>query len=224
MLGVLVVISGCLAPVGPAPSYGGFPPEAVVRAMDGVAAIVHEEADRLICAGAWVSASHIVTAAHCAQSSVLVATRADWERDPQILMPTRCLHYSAEQDIAILEIASASKRPHEILTLSQRRILPGSPVLAIGHPAGLSWTVGAGVVAHDGLRTHDGATWLQASLELYYGNSGGPLVDDRGEIVGIASHFIRASHLGMFAPAGAVRASWRMMNGCAARPYQEPVG
>ncbi len=60
----------------------------------------------------------------------------------------------------------------------------GSPVLVIGSPLGLGGTVTSGVVsAHR-------AGLIQISAPISPGNSGGPVVDARGHVVGIASEKI----------------------------------
>ncbi|HEX9819223.1 MAG TPA: trypsin-like peptidase domain-containing protein [Methylomirabilota bacterium] len=60
----------------------------------------------------------------------------------------------------------------------------GSVVVALGHPRGLRRTLTAGVV-HALATTPGGRRWIQADLRLAPGNSGGPLADPAGRIVGI---------------------------------------
>ncbi len=70
----------------------------------------------------------------------------------------------------------------------------GEVVLAIGNPFGISGAVAAGIVhttgqiskaPRGGVNLHYARAWIEADVRLAPGNSGGPLVDARGRVVGI---------------------------------------
>jgi S1-C subfamily serine protease len=88
-------------------------------------------------------------------------------------------------DLAILKIEATTKA----LTLAERTgVKPGERVLAIGFPMpdlqGFSPKVTAGVVsALSGLK--DDVTMLQIDTAVQPGNSGGPLINEKGEVVGV---------------------------------------
>ena len=67
-------------------------------------------------------------------------------------------------------------------------VRPGQLVLAIGHPFGLTNAVTAGIVHSVGQvpapRSHQ-RSWIQADIMLAPGNSGGPLLDIEGQVIGI---------------------------------------
>ncbi len=63
---------------------------------------------------------------------------------------------------------------------------PGEPVIAIGHPLGLGHTVSDGLIS--GIRHVDAQlTLLQISAPIAPGSSGGPLFNEHGEVIGVAT-------------------------------------
>jgi serine protease Do len=62
----------------------------------------------------------------------------------------------------------------------------GTPVLAVGNPLGFSGAVSSGIIHSLGpFRGISALPWVQADIRLAPGNSGGPLADFRGQVVGI---------------------------------------
>jgi S1-C subfamily serine protease len=92
-------------------------------------------------------------------------------------------------------------------SLSRSALRPGQLIVAIGNPFGFEATVSAGVVSAHGrtLRGRDGRLIegvVQHTAPLNPGNSGGPLVDSHGRVVGINTAIIAAAQgIGFAVPA-----------------------
>ena len=117
----------------------------------------------------------------------------------------RVIAEDASTDLAVLR-AHASGLPAAGLAASARPRV-GQLVVAIGNPFGFEATVSAGVLSAHGrtLRASDGRLIegiLQHTAPLNPGNSGGPLVDARGGVVGINTAIIAAAQgIGFAVPA-----------------------
>jgi hypothetical protein len=87
-------------------------------------------------------------------------------------------------DLVILRI-DANNLP--VLRLGDSdRVRPGDSVLAIGHPLGLEDTVSNGLISAV-REVHAGLQVLQISAPIAPGSSGGPLFNDHGEVIGVAT-------------------------------------
>lgn len=93
----------------------------------------------------------------------------------------------ARTDVALLKV-TGSNFP-ELRTGDVGRLRVGEPVLAIGSPFGFDYSASAGIVSAK-MRNMMGETavpFIQTDVALNPGNSGGPLFNQHGEVVGVNS-------------------------------------
>jgi serine protease Do len=91
-------------------------------------------------------------------------------------------------DIALLKVNAGNAVPY--LRFGNSDLLrPGDPVFIIGNPLGLGSTVTAGIVSALDRNTPDSeaASFIQIDAALNVGNSGGPVFDQAGNVVGIST-------------------------------------
>lgn len=88
-------------------------------------------------------------------------------------------------DLAVLrvEMEGAALAPLELADLESVR--DGAPVLALGNPLGLEYSVVSGVVS--GRREIEGRDMLQLAMPIEPGNSGGPVLDLHGHVLGVVT-------------------------------------
>jgi serine protease Do len=90
-------------------------------------------------------------------------------------------------DLALLEVEGFAETP---LTFADpASIAEGQTVFALGHPLGLDFTVSRGIISNR-QRVRSGITLVQTDVAMNPGNSGGPIVNERGEVIGVANLII----------------------------------
>lgn len=127
----------------------------------------------------WSSEGTIITNAHVARGSRVEVSLWDGReftaevsaRDPR-------------RDLAALHIPAADLSP--ATPADSSRVRPGEVVIAFGNPLGFLGAMTMGVVhAVASLRELGNRSWVQADVRLAPGNSGGPLADVHGRVIGI---------------------------------------
>jgi serine protease Do len=91
-------------------------------------------------------------------------------------------------DVAVIKIEAAGLPTVRIGNVDQLKV--GAWVVAIGSPFGLENTVTAGIVSAKGRDTGAFQRFIQTDVAVNPGNSGGPLLNLRGEVVGINSRLL----------------------------------
>lgn len=127
----------------------------------------------------WRGDGLVVTNAHVARGDRAIVELSDGRA-----FDGRVLERDTRHDLAALRIEADGLQAARIG--DSRQLRPGELVVACGHPFGIANVVTAGVVHTVRARpAASGERWIRADVALAPGNSGGPLANAAGEIVGV---------------------------------------
>ena len=144
----------------------------------------------------WSADGVIVTNAHVVRASQMRVQLWDGREFDAALVSR-----DTSRDLAELRISAANLPAAAAADSSQVR--PGELAIAIGNPLGFVGALTTGVVHAVGpLRRFGSLPWVQADVRLAPGNSGGPLADASGRIIGINT--MVAGRLALAVPSNAV--------------------
>ncbi len=144
----------------------------------------------------WSADGVIVTNAHVARASQMRIQLWDGREFDAALVSR-----DTRRDLAELRINAANLPAAAAADSSQVR--PGELAIAIGNPLGFVGALTTGVIHAVGpLRLWGSEPWVQADVRLAPGNSGGPLADARGRVIGINT--MVAGSLALAVPSNAV--------------------
>ena len=129
-------------------------------------------------------------------------------------------------DLALLKVVDKEKSiPYLKFADDAAEIEEGSEVFAIGHPMGMVWTITKGIISSNARYSrHPYIKSLQTDAAINKGNSGGPLLNMKGELVGInaliISRISESAGVGLAIRGDVVKNSFKSMldNGRVDRP------
>ena len=92
--------------------------------------------------------------------------------------------FDSERDVALLEIDSGDYETLDFANSNDLQV--GEKVVAIGNPLGLSFTATTGIISALNREGPNGyEEFIQTDVSLNPGNSGGPLIDAQGKVIGM---------------------------------------
>ena len=204
-----LTLAACTAFTLPQPESPPAPASAVNRSLEATVALVDSGSGRIFCSGVAMY-GRVFTVAHCVDGLageepqalwVGVAFYDDWEDEEDafdIWYDYGLVHYDDVQDVAVLVPLSMHSPPAEAV-LSQDGWWIGRDVVVVGHPFGLAYTITKGQISR---KRYDngGMVWLQISAQVAPGNSGGPVYNQYGEVVGLVLFLVGYPHLAGVVP------------------------
>lgn len=146
----------------------------------------------------------IITGLHIVAGSTSITVRYyDGTSSPAVITATL-----VDKDIAVLRPISAPAKLVPATLGDPSRLAIGAPAFVIGHPFGLVGSLSAGVISGlDRSMTAPGLTkpltgLIQFDAAVNPGNSGGPLVDANGEVIGIVTGLVNPAGQRVFSGVG----------------------
>jgi serine protease Do len=144
---------------------------------------------------------YILTNNHVVEDATSIEVRLSTMGDRDYGLPAKVIGRDELTDTALLQL---TEMPSDPLVVSRfgdsAQMAPGDWVMAIGNPFNLSNTVTVGVVSAVGRQTAVARgryeDFIQTDAAINQGNSGGPLLNIRGEVIGINTMIITSQGMG----------------------------
>lgn len=132
--------------------------------------------------GFWASGQKLITNAHVANAGKIYVDVGSAR------VPAKIQSIDAYNDLAVLTVEiEITANP---LVLSGAMPAPGEAAFAIGNPRGLERTISEGVVS--ATREVEGRELLQITAPISHGSSGGPILNTKGQVIGVAVGFLES--------------------------------
>jgi serine protease Do len=111
--------------------------------------------------------------------------------------------HDAKLDLAVLRVATKGLKALQLGDSQKAR--QGEPIVAMGNPEGLAYSVVEGVIS-EAQRDVEGQSMIQVAIPIERGNSGGPLLDREGRVLGVLTlKSARTENLGFAMPTAALQ-------------------
>lgn len=147
--------------------------------------------------GVALGGDRVLTNAHVIRGGPV--TVASWEGKEIAATVTKV---DRQRDLALLLVPKLNAMP---VTLGDSsRLKAGTPVVAVGNPLGFIGALSSGIVHALRPIVPGGPKWVHADVQLAPGNSGGPLADFEGQVIGINTMVVPPS-LALAIPSRAVQ-------------------
>ena len=132
---------------------------------------------------------YIVTNYHCVHNATRLKL-AFYDKDDWNVYEVKIIGIDPLADVAVIHIPSR-KKPLPYLKWTLEEPWDGMDVFAVGHPFGMAWTISKGIISSNKRTVRSPyVRFLQTDTAINTGNSGGPLVNTAGNVVGINSLII----------------------------------
>jgi len=141
-----------------------------------------------LCAGSVVNEEGLVlTNFHCiyGQNSIKLWY---WDEDDWQEYDVQVIGEDPLADLALLKVIGQDRKVPYLKFADREDIYTGAEAFAFGHPLGMAWSLSKGIISNDDrYARHPYIKAIQVDAAINKGNSGGPIINAKGEIMGVAS-------------------------------------
>jgi len=152
-------------------------PKASVIAEKCSPSVVQITTDLGLGSGFFIEKGILATNYHVIEDASSITVKLTTGKEYKV---TTILGYDKEKDLALLSVPNAGTP----LTLSRYAPKTGETAYAIGNPLGLDNTFSTGIISNSS-RVIEKVNYIQTDTAISPGNSGGPLLNEFGEVIGI---------------------------------------
>jgi hypothetical protein len=126
-------------------------------------------------------------------SNILVGITEDTSAEPSKFLPAELVSSDEELDLAVIKMLSPGGVTLSPVPIREKLLPLDTKIRVIGYPGvgGNTITVNEGIIS--GVDRRYGTPFYKVSAQISPGNSGGPMVDEDGKLVGIASAYVPAA-------------------------------
>ena len=144
--------------------------------------------------GFMINDKHIVTAAHVVQ----VAEKVDVQFLDGEIIPAKVISAYSTADVALLELIWPRKNAVSLNLADSDQVKIGEKVFVVGAPYGLGHSLSSGYVSgiikdKEDQNPFTNSEYIQTDAAINTGNSGGPMINMKGEVIGVVSNILTQS-------------------------------
>ena len=160
--------------------------ESIVLLSSNESATPSAQSPNALCTGVVIDkVGHILTNFHCIYKQKIINLyyydEEDWKE-----YEVKVIGKDPLADLALLEVSERTEEVPHLEIANEEDVHMGMEVFAFGHPMGMAWSLSKGIISSkDRHARHPYIKSLQTDAAINKGNSGGPLLNLKGEIVGI---------------------------------------
>ena len=149
------------------------------------------DARNALCSGTVINEKgHILTNFHCVYKQKTI-NMYYWDEDDWHEYTVKVIGEDPLADLVVLEVIGLKRKVPYLKFAKKEDIYTGAEVFAFGHPMGMAWSLSKGIISSTKrYARHPYIKSVQVDAAINKGNSGGPVFNEKGEIVGIATLMI----------------------------------
>jgi len=199
---IFVFLVVTLGKAQPAPKS----PATILKENDSALALILSADDNSVSLGSGffiADGSAVVTNFHVISGAKKVVLKTG---TGQIVSSDTVYAFDDKKDLAILRVTGINDS-HVVALGDSDKVAIGESIVVVGNPEGLEKSVTNGLVS--GLRTFDDQKLFQISAPISHGSSGGPVFNDRGQVIGVVVAFLKdGQNLNFAIPINRVSEMW----------------